>query len=108
MGASENGASTPRDDVPVSAELFDVLAEHLSGMQIANVVIEGVAVVGDLRGTIPSSHRPDQLRQRAGPGGGPAGRQERRPAPWRHCCSVLIVCEFTFVLRFLSLRRAVL
>jgi hypothetical protein len=67
MGASENGASTPRDDVPVSAELFDVLAEHLSGMQIANVVIEGVAVVGDLRGTIPSSHRPDQLRQRAGP-----------------------------------------
>jgi hypothetical protein len=54
VGEALRGIATWLDDEPSATELFDVVAEDLS-LRIVDVVIEGVAGVGDLE---PSGHRP--------------------------------------------------
>src|SRR5437867_3410186 len=70
--SADEPAARPYDE-PEAAELADVLAEHLAGLPISDVVVERVAGVGDLKPAVAAPGRSEQLAAADG------GREVRRP-----------------------------
>src|SRR5439155_25133356 len=76
---SQHGVSARGHDIPAAAKLFNILAEHLAGAPISDVVVEGVATIGDLDRPVAPPAPPEQVRARVGAGKPLTRRQEGWP-----------------------------
>src|SRR3954452_16911774 len=72
------GAGGPHNE-PGSAELDDVLAEDVTRLGVAEVVVERVSAVGDLTRAVAPADGADERAARTAGAAGPPVREDRRP-----------------------------